>query len=186
MRLFIGIPVPEDYVRIIGRIQDAWRPRLASRLSWVQPELAHVTLKFLGEVADSRVPAIRAAMRAAVVPAFRFQGGSGGVFSRKSPRVVWIDVARGHEECQELFAMLEKGLIQAGFAAERRPFVPHLTVARIKSPASGDDWSGLLRDLDAPWPECIADRIVLWRSILDASGSRYRVIEDLHLGNSVS
>ncbi len=111
MRLFIGIPVPEDYVRIMRRIQDAWRPRLASRLSWVRPELAHVTLKFLGEVEDSRVPAIRAAMRAAVVPAFRFQGGSGGVFSRKSPRVVWSDVTRGREECQGLFAMLEKGRI---------------------------------------------------------------------------
>lgn len=186
MRLFIGIPVPEDYARIMRRIQDAWRPRLASRLSWVRPELAHVTLKFLGEVADNRVPALLAAMRAAAIPAFRFQGGRGGVFSPKSPRVVWIDVARGREECLQLFAMLESGLVQAGFAAETRPFAPHLTVARVKSAASGDDWSGLLRDLGGPWPECSVDRIVLWRSILDASGPRHRVIGDVHLDQTVS
>ena len=65
MRLFIGIPLPGEYARVIGALQTAWKERLASRVSWVRPELAHVTLKFLGEVEERRVADIVGAMRAA-------------------------------------------------------------------------------------------------------------------------
>jgi len=55
MRLFIGIPLPGEYAQIIREVQDAWKKRLASKVSWVRPELAHVTLKFLGEVDEDKM-----------------------------------------------------------------------------------------------------------------------------------
>lgn len=186
MRLFIGIPIPEDYVHIIRRIQDAWRPRLASRVAWVRPELAHVTLKFLGEVDDARIPDIRAAMRAAAGRAFVARGGTGGVFPPTGqPRVIWIDLARGSAECLEIFTQLDRALAHGGFAAETRPFVAHLTVARIKAAARQDDWPALLRDLGKAWPLWTVDRIVLWQSILAASGPRYRIVDEVVFGPAV-
>lgn len=182
MRLFIGIPVSGDYVRIMRRLQDAWRPRLASRVSWTRPELAHVTLKFLGEVDEGRVPAIGDAMRTAVGEVFRLQGGGGCLVpSGKRPRVLWVNMENGRKECLALFSRLERALAEAGFAPEARPFIPHLTLARIAFAASGDPWPDLLRDLGGVWPECVAERIVLWRSTLGSSGPRYDEVRTVAL-----
>lgn len=87
MRLFIGIPLPGEYAQIIGRIQEAWKKRLTSKMSWVRPDLAHVTLKFLGEVDEDRVVAIVQAMREAARGSFEMQGGAGGFFLPKARRV---------------------------------------------------------------------------------------------------
>lgn len=184
MRLFIGIPVSGDYVRIMRRIQDTWRPRLASRVSWTRPELAHVTLGFLGEVDKDRVPAIGDAMRAAVGKGFVAQGGSGGVFPRSgAPRVVWIDLAQGSSQCREICTRLDPALVRFGFAPESRPFVAHVTMARVKVAAGRDDWPGLLRDLGGVWPQWTVDRIVLWQSVLAASGPRYTIVDEVMLGD---
>jgi 2''-5'' RNA ligase len=80
MRLFIGLPLSSEYALIIRKIQEAWKKRLASKMSWVRPELAHVTLKFLGEVDGDRVGAIVQAMREAARGSFEMQGGRGRFF----------------------------------------------------------------------------------------------------------
>jgi RNA 2',3'-cyclic 3'-phosphodiesterase len=184
MRLFIGIPLPGEYARIIAAVQNRWKKRLASKVTWVRPELVHLTLKFLGDVDEGRVPDIVSAMEAAARESFEARGGLGGVFpDRGAPRVVWVGLERGGEECAGCFRCLDEGLARAGFAPESRPFRPHLTVARIKAADRGDDWLGLLRDLDAKWPEFTVERIVLWQSVLSASGPQYlRVAEAVMAG----
>ena len=167
MRLFIGIPLPGEYAQIIRKIQDAWKKRLASKISWVRPELVHLTLRFLGEAEEDRIEAIVQAMRVAARESFAAQGGPGGLFpARGAPRVVWIGLRQGGEDCAANFEMLERQLDKAGFSAESKPFSPHLTVARVKAAARNDDWSGLLADLDRDWPVFTVDRFVLWQSIL--------------------
>ena len=117
MRLFIGIPIPEEYIRTIGEVQSAWKGRLASKVSWVRPGLAHLTLKFLGETDEVRIGAIADAMRAAAGGSFVMQGGAGGFFPpRGAPRVVWLGFSRGVGECATYFAALESGLAGTGFA----------------------------------------------------------------------
>jgi len=182
MRLFIGIPLPGEYAQIIREIQAAWKKRLTSKISWVRPELAHVTLKFLGEVDEDKVPAIVQAMQAASRGSFEAQGGAGGFFpSRGAPRVVWVGLRQGREECAAYFEELDAGLAQAGFLAESKPFAPHLTVARVKAAVRSDDWSGLLVDLKRDWPAFTVDRVVLWQSILKSSGPEYRRVSEVGL-----
>lgn len=179
MRLFIGIPLPGEYARIIGEIQDRWEKRLASKVAWVRPELVHLTLKFLGDVEEGRVPDIVSAMEAAAGECFEARGGAGGVFpDRGAPRVVWVGLDRGGAECAGCFRHLEEVLAPLGFAPESRPFRPHLTVARVKVAVCGDDWPGLLRDLGAEWPRFQVGRIVLWQSVLSASGPQYRRVAE--------
>ena len=111
MRLFIGIPLPSEYAHIIRKIQEAWKKRLISKVSWVRPELAHVTLKFLGEVDEEKIPAILQAMREAARGSFEAQGGAGGFFPPKgAPRVVWVGLRQGREECAAYFEKLDGGI----------------------------------------------------------------------------
>ncbi len=182
MRLFIGIPIPDEYVRIIREVQGAWKGRLASRVSWVRPELAHLTLKFLGETDDALVDGIARAMSAAAGGSFVMQGGPGGFFpARGAPRVVWVGFRRGERECGAYFRRLDNGLAAAGFAAETRPFSPHVTVARVKEAARGDDWTGLAAALTLDWPPFSVDRAVLWQSVLQSSGPLYRRLREVPL-----
>jgi 2'-5' RNA ligase len=182
MRLFIGIPLPGEYAQIIGRIQAAWKKRLVAQVSWVRPELAHVTLKFLGEVDEDRVVAVVQAMREAVQGSFEMQGGAGGFFPPKgAPRVIWVGLRQGREECAAYFEDLDGGLAQAGFVAESKPFSPHLTVARVKAAMRSDDWPGLLVDLKREWPAFTVSHVVLWQSILKPSGPEYRRVAEAGL-----
>jgi len=182
MRLFVGLAIPEEYSRTIGEVQGEWRRRLRSRVSWVRPELAHVTLKFLGETDVARVKDIARAMRAAAAGSFAMQGGSGGFFpSRGAPRVVWLGFADGAAECGKYFVGLDRELEKAGFAPETRPFAPHVTVARVKEAVRGDDWAGLAAALTRDWSAFRVDRAVLWQSVLLASGPQYRPLEEISL-----
>lgn len=182
MRLFIGIPLPGEYARIIREIQDAWKNRLVSKMSWVRPELVHLTLRFLGDMEENRVADVVSAMRVTGRVNFQAQGGPGGVFpSRGAPRVVWIGLRQGRDECAANFEKLERELVKAGFAAESKPFFPHLTVARVKAAARNDDWPGLLADLNRAWPLFTVDRLVLWQSILKSSGPEYRRLAEVEL-----
>jgi 2'-5' RNA ligase len=182
MRLFVGIPIPEEYVRMIGEVQAVWKGRLASKVSWVRPELAHLTLKFLGEVDEARVSDIVQAMRTAAPGMFELQGGSGGFFPpRGAPRVVWLGFDRGAAECGAYFAALDAALVGAGFPAEAKPFSPHVTVARVKEAVRGDDWLGLAADLTRDWPPFRADTAVLWQSVLRPSGPEYRRVSEVIL-----
>jgi RNA 2',3'-cyclic 3'-phosphodiesterase len=116
MRLFIGIPLPGEYARIIAaRFRTGGKKRLASKVTWVRPELVHLTLKFLGDVDEGRVPDIVSAMEAAARESFEARGGLGGVFpDRGAPRVVWVGLERGGEECAGCFRRLDEGLARAG------------------------------------------------------------------------
>ena len=182
MRLFLGIPLPGEYAQIIGRIQAAWKKRLISKVSWVRPELAHVTLKFLGEVDEEKAPAIVQAMREAARGSFDAQGGAGGFFPPQgAPRVVWVGLCQGREECAAYFEELDGGLVKAGFVAESKPFFPHLTVARVKTAMRSDDWPGLLVDLKRDWPVFTVSHVVLWQSILRSSGPEYRRVAEVGL-----
>lgn len=182
MRLFIGIPLPGEYAQIIRQIQAAWKKRLASKVSWVRPELAHVTLRFLGEVDEDKVPVIVQAMQDAARGSFAAQGGAGGFFPAVgAPRVIWVGLRKGREECAAYFEKLDGGLAQAGFSAEPKPFSPHLTVARVKAAARNDGWTGLLVDLKRDWPAFTVSHVVLWQSILKASGPEYHRVAEVGL-----
>lgn len=183
IRLFVGIPIPEEYSRTLGAIQTVWKRRLHSRISWVRPELMHLTLKFLGETQESRVQDIVRAMRHAASGCFEMQGGPGGFFPPKgAPRVVWVGFSRGVVGCGQYFAALDQELSVSGFEAETRPFSPHVTVARVKDAVRGDDWPGLAADLTRDWPPFTVDRVVLWQSILQPSGPQYRSVAEVALG----
>lgn len=110
------------------------------------------------------------------------QGGAGGFFpSKGAPRVVWVGLRQGREECAAYFERLDGGLAQAGFVAESKPFSPHLTVARVKAAMRSDDWAGLLVDLKRDWPVFTVSHVVLWRSVLKSSGPEYRKVAEVEL-----
>lgn len=174
MRLFVAIDLPPDAKQAIGDEQQ----RIAGRLTairLVKPTQLHLTLVFLGEVADVHVPAAIAAMSADVPLApFGVAFGGAGVFpSRGAPRAFWIGIAAGVSALEALQGIVADRVRSLGLPLESRPYSPHLTLGRWRESTS----SQRRRVEEASTPARIAamrvDRAVLYQSRLSSGGPDY-------------
>lgn len=133
MRLFLAINIPGELRQTLS---DAVQPlrELAPEVRWtIEPKL-HLTMKFLGEQDESRVPVIEDAMRsigATHASTDVMIHGLGAFPNTRRPRVLWIGVE--HSARLELLAHdLESGFEAIGFEAEGRAFRPHITIGRVR------------------------------------------------------
>lgn len=149
----------------------------------VSPSNVHITLKFLGEIFERTVPDIGSAIRSAVqgIPSFELRLVNVGVFPNKGvPRVVWVGM-EGTEPLEKIAAALEEGCEPLGFPRERRPFSPHLTLARVRE-GYRPDVSGFLQEHQGQeFGSFRVDRIRLKKSVLTPAGPIYSDVQTFEL-----
>jgi 2'-5' RNA ligase len=178
LRTFVAAPLPEEYQAAMAEIGKRWKPGLKSKMSWTRPGNWHMTLKFLGDTPEERLPEIKAALERVEFEPFAFRAGRGGFFPplagrRPNPRVMWVGCEKGWKESAALAAAVEKAVEPLGYKPERRPFSPHLTIARIRR-AANDPWDEIMQDLAGTgWPELTIDRFELLKSDLSPQGPTY-------------
>jgi len=134
LRAFIAIPLPGDVKAQAREIQTQFR-NTGLRLRWVKPHGMHLTLKFLGDIDQARVPAIETALQAAAGagPPLTLAAKGIGVFPTvKKARVLWMGVAGDTPALHAIYGRLESQLETLGFKPEKRRFNAHLTLARAK------------------------------------------------------
>lgn len=133
MRLFVAV-VPPPVVReeaLRGARSLPWE----GNVRWLPPENVHLTLKFLGEIPETEIPALTPALGAACAEHAAFElalSGAGAFPSKKRARVLWVGVGEGSQALRELAGTVEEALASLGFAREKRPFHPHATVGRAR------------------------------------------------------
>ena len=113
-----------------------------SWVKWVDPSGIHLTLKFLGNIAVSRIDEIISAMREAVrgIPPFELEVKEIGAFPNlRRVQVAWVGISGEVDKLGQLQQRLESNLAPLRFAPESRPFTPHLTLARLRDRASLDE-----------------------------------------------
>ncbi|HVE13378.1 MAG TPA: RNA 2',3'-cyclic phosphodiesterase [Elusimicrobiota bacterium] len=119
-------------------------------------EAPHLTLAFLGEQPEARLPAAKAAAGRTAASARPFDAtlSAPGVFrDRGRPRVLWLGVSA--PALPELARSLRAELARDGFAPETQPFSPHLTAGRVRTarglPETLAELERLAGDARAPW-----------------------------------
>lgn len=132
MRLFVALEIPTAVRENLAALIDSLRT-ISKELRWVRPGNLHVTLKFLGEVAETKVGAIRTALRVvraeqAVTLDFR---GMGFFPNEKHPRVFWAGM-EASANLKTLAADIDDAMEKQGIPREQRVFAPHLTLARFE------------------------------------------------------
>lgn len=132
MRLFLAVKIPDE---IKGSIAHFLEPFLGIRakVKWVEPQNLHLTLKFLGETPESRLPDLKEAARMVAIDPFELTlSGSGAFPNLKAPRVFWIGVKEPEKRLTQLAEQIDYNLSQFGWEREKRRFSPHLTLGRVK------------------------------------------------------
>jgi RNA 2',3'-cyclic 3'-phosphodiesterase len=188
-RLFVALEPPAEVRARLVAIQDALRARAgraAGDVRWVTPDNLHLTLQFLGAVAEDRVGDVRGAVTDAAAAGRRLQlhvGGAGAFPSARRPRVLWAGLAGDVAPLAALVKDLGARLAPLGFPPESRPFSAHLTLGRARAPRGAPRLAAALSPLDpAPAVPWTAAEVVLVRSHLSSLGSRYEALLRAPLG----
>jgi 2'-5' RNA ligase len=176
MRLFIGIELSDAVKDRASGIAQKLRETLGRRVTarWIPAENLHITLWFIGEVADDRAAAVVTAVNIpfATGPFDLELRGAGAFPPHGLPRVFWIGVTAGLPSLQALHSELARRLQPIGFEPERRAYSAHLTIARVKECRSREA-RDLLRDIDADAGDCRIAAVTVFRSRLSPKGASY-------------
>jgi len=170
VRLFVAIDLPQEVREVLRSSQQELRKSRA-RLSVVRPENIHITLKFIGEVEEDAVVAIKE--RLAGISGSPFEVSVSGIAAdnRRRPRVVWCTIIDGGK-CADLNEQIEEALLPLGIQKESRRFRPHATLARVKKfdPSLLDS----IRPMEsAEYGNFLVDGFTLKKSTLTPSGAIY-------------
>ena len=134
MRLFVALEIPSTVRQNLATLLGSFRA-IANEPRWVRAENLHVTLKFLGEVADGRVDSVRnmlGEVRSGNTVALELRG-LGFFPSEKHPRVFWAGM-EASSNLKTLAGDIEGAMDKLGIPREKREFSPHLTLARFERP----------------------------------------------------
>jgi len=140
MRAFIAVRIPENILSSIRNVQeDLKKCRFPAR--WVRPENIHLTLKFFGNIDETDMESVVAAMKeyaGGALPMKLSAKGIGVFPSISRPRVIWVGLSGQASALLSFQAGLEKTLEKSGFKKEERSFKGHLTIGRFKDKVSGE------------------------------------------------
>jgi RNA 2',3'-cyclic 3'-phosphodiesterase len=139
VRLFVALEIPSEVRNLLAawiKNLSAVQPSSAQKnVRWVRPENLHVTLKFIGEIPVDKLDSIQGELNAVGsdhLVELRFRGV--GFFpSERRPRVLWVGM-EASPNLASLAGEIEQRLEKLGIERERRPFTPHLTLARFDPP----------------------------------------------------
>lgn len=174
VRLFVALELPDEVVDALV----AWRAPLVREHVALRPlaaEALHATLCFLGWQEEEAIAPVTAQVEAAAGEACSVPGltlGEALWLPPRGPRVLAVRLADGTEALCALQRSLAERLAAGGwYEPEVRPYLPHVTVARVR----GDGTAGLRRAALPAIPRLRfgGTAVTLYRSRLHPSGARY-------------
>lgn len=180
MRLFVALSLPEELRKRLAALVEGLA-RTRAPVKWVKRNNMHLTLKFLGEVEESRLQEIYEVCRlsAKEVRPFSIRVGEIGAFpSTRRPRVIWVG-ANQPAELMTLHRRIEEGFQSTGFPAEKRRWTPHLTVGRVKGT---QNMKALTSELERASLDPFSFRVESFhviQSVLKPEGPVYSVLKSI-------
>lgn len=183
LRAFLAVPSDGMWVESARGLQARLKDTLP-QASWTKPSSWHLTLKFFESISAEEARAFGAAMAAdafATVPG-EIQAGGAVVFPPRGPaRVLGVGFAPSEtlEEIGRLAARAEENARSLGLPAEKRPFHPHVTLARLRRAWPPEAVETFRRDLrDWTFPSWHARSCVLYESRLERDGAVHVPLEE--------
>ncbi len=183
IRCFIALNLDHKTQTALADLQRTLKKN-GALARWVKPENIHLTLRFLGDRDPKRVKEIAQAL-----PGF-FSNMAGFPLTinflqafpnEKKPRVLWAGISKGNDEAIGIFEQVNNGLAKLGIPKDQEEFVPHLTLARCKTPEESRSVSEVIKKAPKFSIEAQATKITFYQSQLSSAGSIYSPISHVTL-----
>jgi len=179
IRTFIAVELDPSFREKIRQIQEKFAD---FELKFVNPEIVHITLKFLGDVEESMAIPLAEALDSLICESFEAKIEGIGVFPKLSnPKVLWLG-ARGNFET--LHDDVENVLKPFKFKEDERAFTAHATLARVKSLNKNQKnaFADVLKELkDTKIGSMQVNKVLLKKSTLTPDGPIYETLHTAYL-----
>lgn len=177
-RLFIGTFI--DYA-IFSETYELLKKHFSSVLSgkWEKPENLHITYKFLGDVSEDDLPAVKEALAGALGRREKIVMTPAGLgyFDQKNPRILYLKMHEPSGALEDVQLAIDDALEPLGFPKETRKFTPHVTLMRIKSVSRDDFYEAVARHGNFRLAGQKGVTVDLIESTLTPQGSIYKKIQ---------
>lgn len=167
MRLFAAIPVPEF---IQSQLEDLQAPLAGAR--WLPKENLHLTLEFYGERSVGDFQRLSEALEEVDFSPFELCLNQFAIFGSREPRVLFAQ-AENEKACKKLFHNIRRVSDRLKIPVEKRKFIPHVTLARLKN-VSPPAIASFIENTAFPALRFQVESFVIFEStLLKAGGSVY-------------
>ena len=180
-RTFIGIPVTvgSEIYTLRRQLMEALAEE---RISWVNPENYHVTLRFLRDTNVALIPQIKEELQKMIKLPLKLKlqlKGPGSFGPRKKPRVIWLGFDQD-EPFQSLRSDTDRALEKCGWPLSNQPFRAHLTLGRVRSLKDPARYHEIIEQMKETFTgRAELDRLVFYRSELGESGPSYTALKEM-------
>jgi len=177
IRMFISIPVKDPSpIEPLGK-----ELRTISNVKPSPLSQMHITLRFIGDIDDSKTKKVIRCVADACAGMAPFEVticGAGCFPNQKRPSVVWVGAEPG-DVLTGLSNRISDNLRAANIGFDEKPFKSHITIGRCSGPA---DIGGFLdKHRDQVLQTFVCDGICIMRSELGPSGAKHTVLEKVSL-----
>jgi len=170
IRLFTAIQLPES---IKQQLLGLSRPMKGAR--WQSFDQLHITTKFIGDVDNSLLPAVKKVLDTVSVEVFELAISGVDYFgSKRQPRVLYAEV-KSPPGLLKLHKIIDNVLVEAGIEMENRKFKPHITLARLKKTSFHSVGQFLESEGLFKTDNFLVDEFHLFSSKLSHEGSQYYI-----------
>lgn len=173
VRTFVALELSGGIQEQLKEAQDILRGS-SSRLTFVDPAIIHITVKFLGEVDEKMLSRVGDALASIQYQPFSVTAGRVTVNNPRRPHTVWCAV-EDNGNGERILSLVEDALAPFGFPRESRKFTPHATIARVRE-FDSSLFTALERLNGRTYGECMVSGLKLKKSTLTPRGPVY---EDL-------
>ena len=171
-RCFVSVELPVEAVEEIKRVQSEIKDLFVGKLT--NPENLHLTLKFLGELSDEQMEAVKNCLNDLDLQSFEAELGEVGVFSEQFIRIIWVKL-----EGIKIQEAIDESLAEL-FDKEQR-FMSHVTIARVKNVEDKEKLLNALNNIKINKVKFKVNKFYLKKSELSNKGPVYTTIEEYDL-----
>ncbi len=186
LRLFYGVFIEHRLRDGVVALQERLR-EASGRVKWVDPHNLHFTLRFIGDTPPDSVADFVQAGRQAAAACRQFDiqvRGAGAFPSPQRARTIWLGAGEGADEFKALHAALSDALDASSLAEpERKSFVPHCTLGRVRERPSAELAAAIEDNANAEIGRMKCAEFCLIKSTLTGSGPIYETVEAFALPN---
>ena len=191
IRVFLAIDLPSSLQSVLAELIGQLRHQNLHDIRPINPDNLHITMNFMGDVSVNKIPDVVKAVSGIVELTAPFDLKIGPIVTfpdERFPRVISIGFTGNLNPVTQMHQCVEATMANLGIVNEQRPFIPHLTIVRMRDEASLDMGRSAIKLVNKYWAGSGSDfqvnSVSLIKSNLSANGASYETIANFEMKNT--